>query len=157
MKINFRPSSGKERGASAVELAIILPILLVLLSAPVFFAIFFWHYTVAQKAAQNAVRYVSTVSEQEMRVPNLTAAVVGMATQIAKDGTNELVFASRAPRIRVFCGEFALCEGVEGGRLPELVTVTVDFAIKDTFFGLVNTGRFGWEVRVQASAAYSGN
>src|SRR3954467_9708660 len=56
----------KERGVAAVEFAILLPILIALLSLPVFFARVCMHYSVAQKAAQNSAMYIATIPYVEM-------------------------------------------------------------------------------------------
>ena len=53
MSAPIRKPSLRGRGSVAVECAIVLPILLLLISGLLFFARVFWCYTVAQKAAHD--------------------------------------------------------------------------------------------------------
>ena len=58
-----------QTGAAAIELALTMPIMLCFLLFPIFYAMCFWHNTVAKKAAQDAARYLSTEPQSEMRTP----------------------------------------------------------------------------------------
>ncbi|KQQ97153.1 TadE family protein [Massilia sp. Leaf139] len=152
----------RQKGAAAVELAVILPILLVFFTAPLFFAIYFWHYTVVQKAAQDGARYLSTISEQEMRDPTLALAAADTARGIIRSQLTELIPAPNSITVVLHCGTSAngminLCTGVEDGPLPENVDVGIQFRLKDQFFGLVNTGRYGWPVSAVATVPYVSN
>lgn len=152
----------RQKGAAAIELALVLPIMLVLLMAPLFLAVFFWHYTAAQKAAQNGARYLSTISEQEMRIPALAAAAKLQAENIIRSDLAELFPKGSAITITPYCGESAsgvrnYCTGLEDGTLPANVEVGVQFRLKDDLFKFVNTGRFGWNVSVLATVPYAGN
>ena len=69
-----------QRGIAAVEMAIVLMALVAFLTMPVFFARYFWCYSVAQKAAQDAARFMSTVPLVEIK----SAAMVAEAVTVAK-------------------------------------------------------------------------
>jgi Flp pilus assembly protein TadG len=49
-------SSTRQRGVAAVEFAILVPLLLILLTAPLYIGRVLWHYTVIHKAAHDAAR-----------------------------------------------------------------------------------------------------
>lgn len=56
-----------QRGAIAVEAAIVLPLLLVFLTFPsLFFAYYFYQYSAAQKAVHDAALYLATTPRLEM-------------------------------------------------------------------------------------------
>ncbi|QNA88971.1 pilus assembly protein [Massilia sp. Dwa41.01b] len=154
--------SHRQHGAAAVELALVLPILVVFFTAPLFFAIFFWHYTVVQKAAQDGARYLSTVSEQEMRDPALALAAANTAREIIRGELVELIPDQGSITVILHCGTSGtgminLCTGVEDGPLPESVDVGIQFRLKDQLFGFVDTGRYGWSVSAVATVPYVSN
>jgi Flp pilus assembly protein TadG len=141
-------------GTAAVELAIILPILVGLLLFPVFFARCFWHYTVAQKAAQDAVRYLSMVSKPEMRSPKLAPEAATLATRIATTELQELKTGGDPPTVEVYC-DSTVCSGTKTGPLPVTVRVLVKLNMLD-FFGTFDTGRYGLPINADAKMPYVG-
>jgi Flp pilus assembly protein TadG len=145
----------RQRGASAVELALILPILVTVLLAPLFITVFFWHYTVVQKAAQDGARYLATMSEREMREPALAKAAALVANQIIEAELAELGDTGRTAEVQVFCGPNKLCTGATSGQLPTTVAVYVGINLTD-MFGIVDTGRYGWLVSSTAEMSYVG-
>lgn len=146
----------KQNGASAVELALILPILVAMMSAPLFVAIFYWHYTAAQKAAYDAARYLSTISEAEMRRGPLAVAARDVATEIVKAEIAELGFRSEPAKINFICGQINACDGIGSQSLPQTVTVGVQLQLKDTVFNQIDTGEFGWSIAAAATVRYTG-
>jgi Flp pilus assembly protein TadG len=151
-----RSSPTRQRGAAAVELALIIPILLVLLSFPLFFARYFWHYTVAQKAAQDAARYLSTVSHVEMRVGKLAQAAAAVASDIATAELAELNPGPNPPQVVIQCGTVP-CLGVGGTALPQTVRVQVSMDMFDDIFGAVDTGQYGMRISADVVMRYVGN
>jgi Flp pilus assembly protein TadG len=145
----------RERGIAAVEAAVLLPILLICLTFPVFFARYFWHYTVAQKAAQDAARYLSTVSAQEMRSKTLAKAAAAVATEIVRTEMGELSPGTDIDDPFIECGN-APC-GFKAGTVPSTVRVLISFGMKDTFFGVVDTGRYGLDITADVTRHYVGN
>lgn len=146
----------RQGGAAAVELALLLPILVLLLMFPLFYARYFWYYTAVQKAANDAARYLSTISEKEMRMPTLAQAAAAVANDIAKAEIAELTSSPLPSFIDVRCGTRA-CGGVGDGALPQTVAVTVEVTFADDIFRAVNTGPLGWRVTAEVEMRYVGN
>ncbi len=151
------PSSklANQGGATAVELALILPILLCFLFMPLFIGRFFWHYTAAQKAAQDAARYLSTISSQEMREEVLAGQAAEVARQIALTEIEGLAPGPRSPDIIIACGPDP-CIGVGGLPLPSTVSVTVRMRFFD-ILGMIDTGRYGIQINATSVMHYVGN
>lgn len=152
--IRFLP---RQRGAAAVECAIVLPLLVLLLSFFVFYAQVLWHYTVAQKAAYDAARYLSTVTAQEMRDDVLAPTAAKIANDIVQAEIAELKPGRGArPQVEIQCGGVS-CAGVWNGHLPQTVSVTVRMAMFDDYFRVVNAGRYGLPIVGRAEIRYVGN
>lgn len=144
-----------QRGSAAVELALLLPVLVAFLIFPFFFARYYWHYTVAQKAAQDAARYLSTISIQEMRSASLSQAATVAASQIALTEMAELNPGHSAPTVSILCGSDP-CLGVGSAALPPTVRVHIAMDMFD-MSGIIDTGRYGKPIRVDAEMRYAGN
>ena len=145
----------RQHGSAAVELAIVLPILFVLMTVPIFFGRYFWHYTVAHKAAQDAARYLSTISVREMRSASLAATAGQIASGIAAEEIADLSPGEDVPVIEVRCGQF-YCTGQNAAALPETVSVNVKMNMFDNIFGVVSTGFYGWPIIATAEVRYVG-
>lgn len=145
----------RQNGAAAVELALILPVLLLLILTLLFIGMVFWHYTVVAKASQDAARYLSSITPQEMREPVLAEQAVAVVRQIVAMETSDLYLGAGPLRVEVFCGPSRECNGVMDDPLPEVVTVRVELRLKD-IFGYIDTGRYGLPVRYTAQMAYTG-
>jgi hypothetical protein len=146
-------------GTAAVELAVLLPILMLLLAAPLFFGRIFWHYTAAQKAAHDAVRFLSTASAAEMRTPGAggtEAPIAAAAREIVRMELAELNPGPDQPFIDVQCNGI----GCAGFTIPTKVTVSVRMPMYDEFFGAF-TAQFtgGDQILLQAAVTmdYVGN
>lgn len=146
----------RQRGVAAVEFAILLLVLMPALTIPIFFGRYFWHYTVAHKAANDAARYLSTVSAREMRNPTLAMAASNLARQIASEELSDLNPGTEPPRVHVLCGVEQECIGVTSGPLPETVTVRVQLDIIDNVFRVVPTGWWGLNITANAKVRYVG-
>jgi hypothetical protein len=149
-------SRKRQRGAAAIELALILPVLIVFLTFPIFYASVFWHYTVAQKAAKDAARYLSAVSAQEMRSKKFAPAAAAIASEIAKTEIAELAPGSAIDDPVIECNGVP-CKGVTGGALPTTVHVYITFDMYDTFFGVAYTGRYGLKIQSDVTMRYVGH
>ncbi|WP_440963105.1 TadE/TadG family type IV pilus assembly protein [Massilia sp. GER05] len=145
----------RQRGVAAVEAALIVPIFVVLLTVPIYYARCFWHYTVAQKAAQDAARYLSQVSAAEMKAPALAQAAGNIALQIAQKEMTELAPGS-AMGVPVVQCDYLPC-GTVIGTPPATVRVYVTFSMYDDIFGVIDAGRFGLVVTADISMRYVGN
>lgn len=125
-----------QRGVAAIELAIILPILVILLALPFYFGRVFWHYTVAEKAAHDAALYLSSIPVTEMKSQARIASVVGVAKQIYDLETSELNPGDYPPTPGFFCGSFP-CDGIS---VPDTVRVTVRMRVFDNFLSSLTAG-----------------
>ena len=155
MNRSLRLGFHRQRGTAAVELAFLMPILLFVLLGMLFVTVFFWHYTAVQKAAQDGARYLSTISEREMREPALAQAAARIATQIVEAELVDLGETGRTADVQVHCGPNRYCTGVTNGQLPQTVAVYVGINLHDVF-GIVDTGRYGWLVSSTAEVSYVG-
>ena len=152
-----QPTSKRQRGVAAVEMAVLLPVLIIFLTIPIFFGRYFWHYTVAHKAAHSAARYLSTISVQEMRTRSMAQAAESVAQGIAVEMLADLNPGGiDAPTIAVFCGTNRRCTGYGASTMPETVVVVVELDMFDNIFGVVNTGRFGKRIGAVAEVSYVG-
>jgi Flp pilus assembly protein TadG len=149
-------SRRRQAGAAAIELALLLPIMLVFLTIPIFYARCFWHYTAAQKAAQNATLYLSTVSAAEMRSKKLAKAAGDVAIQIAKMQIAELAPGSEIDEPQAYCDD-VLCGSKTAGTLPTTVRVYFTFSMFDNLFNIVETGRYGIPITATFKTRYVGN
>ena len=147
----------QQRGVAAVEFAILLPLLVLVLTSFMFFARFFWHYTVAQKAAYDAARYLSTIATEEMRNVVLARAAAGIASNIVQAEIAELRPGRNVrPWVEIQCGGVS-CEGVGDAALPRTVSVTVRMDMFDDYFGVVDVGRYGIRIFGRSEQHYVGN
>lgn len=119
-----------ERGVAAIEFAVILPVILMMLALPLYFGRVMWHYTAAQKAAYDAARYLSSVSRGEIKDPAKIGGVVALAKSIANAETGELNSGPYPTVVSV------LCDNVEcsGYVIPTAVTVNIQLYVTDIFF-----------------------
>lgn len=152
---NRPPLPAARRGAAAIEAAIILPIIIVFLTFPIFYARCFWHYTAAQKAAQDAARYLSAVPAQEMRSKKLAKAAAVIALQIAQREIAELSPGTEIDDPQIYCDD-VLCGSVPG-KVPDTVHVFINFGMLDNFFGAVDTGRYGLQITADVRMRYVGH
>ena len=142
------PRRRGQRGIAAVELAFVLPVMLVLLAAPLFFGRVFYHYTAAQKAAQDAARYLSTAPLAELANSTRVVHVVSVAQNIAEIETAELNPGPDRPFVSVTCDDWA-CDGFSA---PTMVGVSVHLRMVDTYFPII-TSLFGGDAGLVLRAA----
>lgn len=134
MKRPLRQTKRRWRGNVAVEFAVLLPVILVLLAAPLLFGRVFWHYTVAQKAAQDAVRFLASANPAEIKTPGASggeAPVAAVARAIVQAEIAELNGGLYAPGVDVLC-DGGTCFGFQ---IPARVAVRVTIPIYDDYFG----------------------
>lgn len=153
MRKSLLPRLRRERGVAAVELALVLPILLITLAPLVLYARYMWHYTVAQKAAQDAARYMSTISAAEMKSRTLAGYAKGIAIEIARRELAELSPGEEIVDADVIC-DTNTC-GFKSGSVPKTITVSVAFNMFDTFFGTY-LGPYGMPVTANVTMSYAG-
>ncbi len=143
-----RRGAGAQRGIAAVELALVLPIMLLLLTVPLYFGRVFWHYTAAQKAAQDAALYLSMVPVAELANTTRVRYAVQVAQDIAEAETAELNPGPDRPFVSVTCDDWA-CDGFSA---PATIGVSVHLKMVDTFFPAI-TALFGADGGIVLRAA----
>lgn len=143
----------RERGSAAIELALLLPILLVTLAPLILYARYMWHYTVAQKAAQDAALYMSAISAAEMKSRALAGYAKSIAIEIAKREVAELSPGEAIVDADVIC-DTNTC-GFKSGAVPKTVTVSVAFNVFDTIFNTY-LGPYGMPVQASITMRYAG-
>jgi hypothetical protein len=157
----------RQRGAAAVELALLIPVLLVLLTAPLLLAWYFWHYTVAQKAAHDAALFLSRASLLEMRTlgPNGQVPSTLIARSIADQELAQLGLGTNVPAPSVECEyagvpntSFRDCSGVEtpvGVKVSIVIPLTAP--ILPDLIGLYAGEGDGLLVKADIRMTYVGN
>lgn len=155
-----RVKRGKQRrkceaGAAAVELAILMPILVVFMLMPLFFARCLWHYTAAQKAAQDAARYLSTVPRAEMMSSVFAKEAAELAAEIARREIADLSPDSEITGPTAYCNTL-VCGELETGTVPTTVRVRLSFTMSDPL-GLVDFGWYDLRITADHTMRYSGN
>lgn len=93
-------------GSIAIEMALILPLFLILLAGPLYLARAAWFYSVGQKAAHDATRYVATATQAEMRTGGggfNEARVPAIARWIAQQELGEIVPFTESIVITIQC------------------------------------------------------
>lgn len=125
----------RQRGIAAIELALVLPVFLILLTFPLFFGRLFWHYSVIDRAAQDAARYLSTIPLSEIRNPSRAPALAAVARAIVDAELAEL--APGPDAIGVMVG----CDAVQclGFGTPTTVNVAIQLELTDIFFSNVTS------------------
>lgn len=118
------------RGIVAVELAVMLPFLVMLLVLPLYFGRVFWHYTAIQHAAQDAARYLSKAPVSEMGNPTRAIAVASVADAIIARELAEL-----APGGFPYVADVT-CDGGScvGYSRPANVGVIIQVLMENSFF-----------------------
>lgn len=145
----------REAGVAAIELAFLLPILIVFLLFPIFLSRCLWHYTVAQKAAQNAARYLSTVPRSEMMSPAFAEEAGDLAIEIASREIAELAPGSNITGPTAYCNTL-VCGELGTGTVPQTVRVRLTFTMSDPL-GLIDFGWYGLRITADHTMRYVGN
>jgi hypothetical protein len=125
-------SHGRQRGAVAVELALTLPVLLMLLAYIVFYGRVLYNYEVAHKAARDAARYISSAAAINMRNTTQVGKEVAVAQAIANAELAVLnPGAGSGPFVFIRCDSLP-CLGLA---LPNQVGVSVQIVVRNDIFG----------------------
>ncbi|MDB5920774.1 MAG: hypothetical protein JWR40_5008 [Massilia sp.] len=147
-----------QRGVAAIEFAVLLPVLVLVLALTLLFSRIFWHYTVAQKAAHDAAIMLAnaTVLEISTKKPDFTVIEIAkLAMNIAEEEVAELNPGGGRPYVEVFCDNGACL----GDAIPAQVRVQVRINMVDSFFaGFTDTivSRDGLVLRANVTMPYVG-
>lgn len=157
-----------ECGSVAVEFAILLiTVLIPLLAGALFFGRFYWHYTVAEKAAQDAARFVAAASPTEMKTQCSVLfykdpCVVMAAMSLAAEELEELnPGGSDAPSVSIQCDDNKCFTNKDTGA-PKSISVTVSLTVQDPFLSgltsIFNNGEpISFPISATARSHYVGN
>ena len=124
------PAPKRAAGVAAVELAIVLPLMLLLIAFPMFFGRVFLSYSVAQKAAHNTASYLAKLPLVEMQDVSKSMA----ATTLSQDIINSTVGELRPGSEGVVVTQVQCDDGPCGSGVPATVTVHVRVRMYDEFF-----------------------
>ena len=149
-----RMTARREHGAAAIELAVFLPVLIFLFAICLLATRYLWHYTVAQKAAHDAARFMSTIGPQEMLERELFNDAAAVAQEIARAELAELAPGAVDPIVVVECETRDCYSSI--GNSPDAIRVYVTMSLSDTFLRYIDTGRYGWPIAVTARIRHVG-
>jgi len=149
-------SRRRQSGAAAVELALLMPLLMVPVIYLAYIGTLLYHYTVVHKAAQDAARYMSSITVEEIRSQQFAPAAANIAKTIARTEVAELMQHEGAPTVEVFCGVPRECIGIRNGPLPDTVFVRVEVYLRDPFLGQIDTGIWGMLISASVEMPYVG-
>jgi hypothetical protein len=130
---HYKQSRRSAQGSVAVEMALILPLFLILLAGPLYLARAAWFYSVEQKAAHDATRYVATATQAEMRTAGggfNEARVPAIARWIAQQELGEIVPLTDGISITIQCDGDA-CSLLK----PSTVRTSIRIGLKDNLLG----------------------
>jgi Flp pilus assembly protein TadG len=130
-----------ERGSIAVEAAIVLPVMILFVAAPLFLARLFWYYSVAEKAAHDGVRFLSQATRLEMQASTGGAepGVSALARSIANTELDGIRPALVGASTTVQCDNVS-CDGLS---IPSTVRMVVRIRVHDDIFGAITDEYFG--------------
>jgi len=147
-----------EKGSIAVETIFCLPILILFLVVPLFFARVFWYYSVAQKAAHDGARFLASAPQFEIMPPAGGGArlpVATLAEAIALEELSDIRPALERYTITALC-DLDAC----GFEVPNTVRVSVRLKVRDEIFGPFTNQYFGEEalsLEARVTMRYAGN
>jgi cbb3-type cytochrome oxidase subunit 3 len=121
-----------ETGSVAVEMAFILPVLVMLLTLMVFFARIFWVYSAAQKATHDAARFLSTATQAEIRTGGGAfneARYPAVARWIAQQELMDIAPWAEGITILPLCNSLPC-----NANRPETVRVSVEVSLRNDIF-----------------------
>lgn len=122
---NFTRSTAARnvQGGVAIEMAIVLPIMAMLITGLIWFAQAFWFYSVMQKAAYDGARLLSAATPLEIATPGIgsTAAPIAvLVSAMIEDKTSVMNNIKELKYIDVQC-DFGTC----GYAVPTTVRVLI--------------------------------
>jgi hypothetical protein len=125
-----KPAPSVQTGIAAVEFALLLPLLLMLLVFVLYFGRVFWIYAAMQKGAQNAARYLSSVPVTVIRNPTNIEAAKTLTELIARQHLAEINPGPYPPSFTVFCDGLQ-CNGYT---VPNTIRVGLVTPVEDLIF-----------------------
>lgn len=124
----------RQRGVAAIEMAFILPVMMILLAVPLFFGRVFWHYTVAQKAAHDAARYLSEIPLTDINNLTRIGYHLAVAGEIVAGEMSDLNPGSDPITVSYLCEYSFGYAPCDGKTTPKSVRVGVRISMSDAIF-----------------------
>jgi len=146
----IRTAARKVQGSVAVEMAIVLPIMVSLITGLIWFAQVFWYYSVMQKAAYDGARLLSTASPIEITTPgagNTPAPIAQLVSAMVAERTSLMNNIAEVKYIDVDC-DFKTC----GFTVPTTVRVAITMRMP---FPIVEQSSMG--LTADVTMRYAGN
>jgi Flp pilus assembly protein TadG len=150
--MSIHPSRRLARGVAAVEFAILLPLLVILLSMPLYLGRVMWHYTAAQKSAHDAAQYLASIPDADMRSPILAPPAAAVARDLISAELADLNYGDYPPLVTILC-DGTVCGGYT---VPTMVSVNVQMRVQDPFFGIA-FGDDGFLISADSQMLYIGS
>ncbi|MBV6324405.1 TadE/TadG family type IV pilus assembly protein [Duganella violaceipulchra] len=150
-----RPSR-RPRGIAAVEMALILPVFVLLLALPLFLGRALYHYQIMHRAAHDAARYLASCATIDYKSPARVADVQAAARTLVAAELAGASAGSYPPAVGVncdggLCGGFAVPTTVS----VQIITLLEDDVFPDISYNLV--GSNGLQLNVTVTMHYVGN
>lgn len=153
-KMQRRPT----RGSVIVEMTLVTSMLLGLIAFLTLLGQYFWYYDVAQKAAYDGARFLSTATQVEMRTvgdSGTEPAVAALARKIVMEELSEIAPHLYPVVVDVHC-DFKTCVN----KVPQTVRVAISMSLQENIFtGFTSmfTGQEGMSIVADVTVRYAGN
>ncbi|MEW7847596.1 TadE/TadG family type IV pilus assembly protein [Massilia aurea] len=128
-------------GSVALEMALILPLFLLLVSVPLYIARVAWYYSAGQKAAHDATRYIATATQAELRTPGggfNEARVPAIARWIAQEELGEVVAFADGADVTLLCDGAGCISGA-----PTKISTAIQIPLQDRLLGPLTENYLG--------------
>lgn len=150
-------TTSSQRGAAAVELALILSATIVLLPAVALFARVFFQYSVMKEATRDAATYMAGIPRAAFYDETERNRSFGIAQRMVSDAA---VAAGMTGSTQV-APAYVECDNATCfGAVPQVLGVTVTFRIDDAIFNAL-TGRWTdsehkfWQISARSTVPYT--
>lgn len=120
-----------QHGIVAIEFAVVLLLLLMLLPATLFFGRVFWQYNTLQKACHDAARYMASVPLVDMRNATAYAAAVATTQQMVVDALDAARVSSDRGVADVNCRPLGCGQAIAA---PTTIELTMAIVVHDDIF-----------------------